>query len=172
MTIEDTRLLPVIKHEKSEADLDIWTTLKKMFKSSSDVSIDDYLAQYQSITMGPTETNEIRKPAERARKQPRRYRHNITVADKHRTLLRGLENNFAVTAEVPTATDKEISEAVAMLVVRETNNISEIHSEHETSSSALHTPTETCENLAAVDSLSFRCGSLQTGRLYAGRGYF
>lgn len=115
LTIEDTCLSSVISLRNPK---DIWDTLKEMFKSTSEASIDSYLVQYQQLSMRSTE--KIMAYVNRLREIENKLAeigHPVSDKDRRRTLLRGLRTDFAVTAEVIRATEKTINEAISLLVV-------------------------------------------------------
>ena len=71
--------------------------------------------------------------------------HTIPSSDKRRTLLRGLRSEFAITAGIIRATDKDFNEAVAALVTEEAEIEGEFDdSEDENAALQVHNETNAC----------------------------
>lgn len=99
---------------------EIWSTLKNMFKATSEASIDAYLMEYQSIRMMRSE--KIMKYVNRMRTLDNKLTvvgHVVSTAEKKLVLLRGLRAEFAVIAGVISATQKSVLDAIRIPVVQD-----------------------------------------------------
>lgn len=99
---------------------EIWNILRATFLTVSEASIDTYLAKYQRMRMKPFEkVLEFVNRLTLVENQLYDVGHILKEGDKKRALLRGLRDEFKVTAEVVRITGKGLSEAISQLVMAE-----------------------------------------------------
>ena len=145
LTIEDSVSAAVISLRNPK---EIWDILQKTNQQVSEASIDAYLAQYQNVRMAPDE--KVMTYVNRLKHLENKLAevgHNISKTEKRRTLLRGLREEFAVTAEVVRATEKDVSEAIAQLIVFEaTMDESTTSNSDEQDAKAFAASKDSCEH--------------------------
>ena len=147
LSIDDSCLSAVISLRDPK---EIWHTLKDMFKSTAEASIDAYLSQYQNMKMRTSE--KVMQYVNRLRELENKLieiGHTLSDKDKRRTLLKGLRPEFSVTAEVIRATEKNIGQAISMLVVHEAS-LEKGDDDEEISEKALTTQSS--------DKICYHCG--------------
>ena len=120
LSIEDSCLAPVITMRDPKK---IWETLSSSFRTSSEASVDVFLHEYQSLSMGDSEKvmAYINRMTELENKLSS-VGHTLTDADKKRAMLRGLRGEFKVIAGVIRATEKSVQDAIGLLFVQEAEN--------------------------------------------------
>lgn len=120
MSIADECIAPVICMRDPK---DIWDTLSEMYKATSAASVDSFVVQYQSLRMQPSE--KVMQYVNRMKELENKLMavgHAVKDAEQKRVLLRGLRDEFAVTAGVIRATNKSLQEAIGLLVIQEADS--------------------------------------------------
>lgn len=138
---------------------EIWETLKNTIQSVSEASINAYLVQYQNIRM--PEYEKIVRYVNRLREVQNKFAEigHKPETDERRVLLRGLREEFSITAEVIRGTDKKIENSVALLVVSEATISDGSNSNTPTNNSqALTTQTEkNCSHCGRKEYIKEEC---------------
>ena len=117
LSIEESCLSPVMNLRDP---IEIWRTLRETFQSVSEASIDAYLSRYQNLKMKGSEgVMDYVNRLKMVENQLYDIGHLLSDADKKRALLRGLREEYKVTAEVVRVTGKTLSEAIAQLIMVE-----------------------------------------------------
>lgn len=117
LTIEDSCSASVINLRDPKV---IWEHLKDTFQATSKASIDTYLTQYQSMRM--TGDEKVMSYVNRLKILENKLAeigHIVDDDEKRRALLKGLREEFSVTAAVIRATEKGIGKAIGELVTFE-----------------------------------------------------
>lgn len=155
LTVDDSCSASVISMRDPK---EVWDTLKSMFHTISEASIDAYLLQYQSIKMRPGE--KVMQYVNRMTVIENKLAtigHAITSVEKKRALLRGLSEDFAITVEVIRATGKNFTEAVAHLVVHEATSDNADSDDEESSTALPVTGKEKCFHCGRKGHMKNKC---------------
>ena len=139
ISIDNGCLAPVIEKRDPK---DIWDSLEKTFKTSSEVSVDAFISEYQSLRMNESEkiVQYVNRLTECENKLSA-IGHSLTDKDKKRALSRGLPDEFNIIAGVIRATNKNIQESIGLLIVQEAEN----NSNQSNAASSTSTPAFTAQ---------------------------
>ena len=157
LSIEDNCSHAVINFDDPKM---VWDKLQEMYKGVSDACIDSYLVKLQDLKMGANEKvmcyvnrlvaleNDLSSVG-----------HSLDEKEKKRALLRGLREEFQITAKVIRAMDMNFTKAVSELVVEEGSQGFEPSSEKcsETALTTVHTGKPDCTHCGRGGHTANRC---------------